>query len=262
MLKAALKASFPQTFTRASNAWNARKIKRFTAKMDQLLATFTRHHGLRVTAGPFAGMAYVSDAVCSAILPKLVGSYESELHETIGKCIASAYPRIIDVGCAEGYYAVGFARAMPQTKVFAFDTDAKARDLCTRLALANDVADRVTVLGECSLQTLKELGIHNALIICDCEGYEATLLRPDLLPELLETDLIVELHDFAAPGIRNQILASFSATHDCLIFDPQPHDPGKYPALECLIPSDRVFAVDEFRYHATQFAYLRRKTLP
>jgi hypothetical protein len=52
---------------------------------------------------------------------------------------------VIDVGCAEGYYAVGMARRMPATRVLAFDLDLNTQRVCTELIAKNKVTDRVTV---------------------------------------------------------------------------------------------------------------------
>ena len=64
-------------------------------------------------------------------------SYECQLHDVVAGWIAAEYPQPIDVGSAEGYYAVGFALAMPRTTVDAFDIDPAARAECTALAQLN-----------------------------------------------------------------------------------------------------------------------------
>src|SRR5438094_9802013 len=68
---------------------------------------------LTVLNGPFRGLQYPSaEAICSAILPKLLGSYEKELHCTIERLCNTDCSVVVDVGCAEGFYAVGFARRL------------------------------------------------------------------------------------------------------------------------------------------------------
>jgi hypothetical protein len=85
---------------------------------------------LKVLNGPFAGMQYphfVSHG--SAIWPKLLGTYESELTNAILAKKNIDYSSIVGIGCAEGYYAVGLGK-MFQTKVYAFDTNKKALRDC------------------------------------------------------------------------------------------------------------------------------------
>ena len=79
------------------------------------------------------------DAHGSMLLPKLVGSYEAELVAVIGAVVAAHPPVVVDLGAAEGYYAVGLARALPNAEVHAFELDEQARRACQRLADLNGV---------------------------------------------------------------------------------------------------------------------------
>ena len=107
-------------------------------------------------------------SVGSALIPKIVGSYESELHQIIGKICNTDYSEIVDIGCAEGYYAVGLAMRIPTARVYAYDINAKAIDLCRQMAQINNVADRVTTGSFCDINTLKSIPFtKKALIISD-----------------------------------------------------------------------------------------------
>src|SRR3989344_7241810 len=52
--------------------------------------------GGMVASGPFEGMKYVKDSVGSRLLPKLLGTYELELHPTIEKVCRESFDTIID----------------------------------------------------------------------------------------------------------------------------------------------------------------------
>ena len=68
-----------------------------------------------VRHGPFAGLQYPElTAVGSALYPKLLGSYQREIQGWIEEICAAGYSEIVDVGFAEGYYAVGLARRLPR----------------------------------------------------------------------------------------------------------------------------------------------------
>jgi len=79
-------------------------------------------------------MRYVPEAVGSSFLPKLVGSYEAELHGVIEELIGRDYRTIIDIGSAEGYYVVGLARRCPAARIYAFDMDRLGRLRCANMA--------------------------------------------------------------------------------------------------------------------------------
>ena len=189
---------------------------------------FVRRHGRGVTSGPFTGMQYLPglEPTQGDLVGKLLGIYESELHGAVGRWSETDLTTIVNVGCAEGYYAVGLALAVPSAAVLAYDIDPTARELCSRLAALNNVADRVQVNGECTPQTLAALPASGVGLLCDCEGYEKTLLDPELAPTLRGWSIIVELHDFVDPTITDTIRQRFDATHEIeLIRSTVPGDP-------------------------------------
>jgi hypothetical protein len=132
---------------------------------------------LTVQNGPFAGMRYPKAAsIGSALVPKLIGCYEKELHTVIEEICATDYTSIVDVGCAEGYYAIGLGMRLSNASVMAFDTNEEAIALCNEMARLNNVSSRLITGGFCSDLLLSRLPLGDrSLIICDCEGYELTL---------------------------------------------------------------------------------------
>lgn len=170
---------------------------------------------LTIKNGPFKGMIYPEwNSRGSMLLPKLFGTYENELWEVIDKIKSNKYAKIIDIGCAEGYYAVGFARIFPLSKIVACDIDEKSRELCKRMAKANKVEDRVLVSGKFSFEDLKLIDPNSRnLIISDCEGFENDLFTEETLSHLVHSDLIIETHDFIIPGTLKKLSQLFSETH-------------------------------------------------
>src|SRR5262245_14426030 len=63
------------------------------AEMIRIANVLTTRHGNQVLGGPFAGMALVH-AVTGSFIPKLLGSYERELHDIIERIIQKAPPQI------------------------------------------------------------------------------------------------------------------------------------------------------------------------
>ena len=111
---------------------------------------------LTVLAGPFVGMKYTShQAFGSTLLPKLLGSYESELHGVLEEMLINNYASVVDIGCAEGYYAVGLGLRLPEAEVYAFDTAIEARQSCCALAKLNRLDNRVHIGGFCDATLLK-----------------------------------------------------------------------------------------------------------
>lgn len=185
-----------------------------------------------VIGGPFKGMRYVARSTGSAYGPKLLGTYELELWPVIEQIARTAYEVIIDVGAAEGYYAVGLAMRRPEARIIAFEAQESSHCLIHDLATRNNVGDRIDVRGLCtgaSLKPLLENNLHT-LLICDAEGAEHTVLDPLKTPELTHLDILVEIHDFIIPGIGKEIKRRFAATHDIESIISQPRSLNDWPA--------------------------------
>ena len=185
----------------------------------------------RVAAGPFAGMEYVESSNGSAFIPKILGIYERELTPSIEAACADRPDRIVDLGAAEGYYAVGLARRNPQAHVIAFEMEENGRKLLTEMVARNDLADRVEIRGLAEppdLQAALE-GAARPLVVCDVEGYEMVLLDPVRVPGLRGARILVELHDFIKRGSGQKIEDRFSGTHRVTRVWGEPRSSDEFP---------------------------------
>jgi len=204
-----------------------------------------------VLHGPFKGMKYASfEAVCSAVFPKLLGSYEQEIQQEILNVIADKPRLILDIGSAEGYYAIGLARLLPDSKVIAADTSETARRLCAAAATLNGCSN-VTVTGTIDPAALTKFELKDAFILCDCEGYEKELFTPSVLPALKHTKLIIETHDFIDPSICEYLESLFRETHSITVVS-STDDLLKakyyhYPELGSLTKKEKLEVVAEYR---------------
>ncbi len=239
----AIKSLVPRQFK--ALYWEARSHLR-DRNLNRIGQTLVSRRGYEVAGGPFAGMQYVPEAFSPNIPARLLGCYEAELHRTIEEVVARRPPLVVDVGCAEGYYAVGLARRLPATRVIAYDINPAARSLCLTIAEANGVADRVVIRGECDQAELASLDLADAFLLSDCEGFEVDLLDPDRVPGLDGCELLVELHDAIRPGVRETILARF-ANRQLSVLRSGPRDPAAFPALVDLPQPDRTAALYDAR---------------
>lgn len=146
-----------------------------------------------VQTGPFKGMKLLRETSWkdTALSPMLLGTHEEELHGLIEEKIARNPSVVVNVGCAEGYYAVGLAIRLPKATVWAIDTDPNSLQLCQELAELNDV--RVVTSFDV------EDAFHKPdFIMMDCEGGEIEYLDFERYPALLNAHIIAEIHN--TPG--------------------------------------------------------------
>ena len=172
----------------------------------------------RVARGPFAGLSYPeATAKGSELAPKFLGSYESELHALIEALCTRPWTQVVNIGCGEGYYAVGLARRLPSAKIIASDTDPSARELCRRMAACNNTVSQVTVTDALDSARLALIVAGRpALVLSDCEGYEIDLFDNTSIPALQAAHLIIETHDFIRPAATPTLKARFAASHLCM----------------------------------------------
>ena len=171
-----------------------------------------------VLHGPFAGMKYINEVVWGPIEPKWIGTYEMELETIVRGFAQENYSTIIDVGSAEGYYAVGLAIKLNAAKLYSYDTDPWARAQQRRLALLNEVKN-LTVGKSCNHMELAKQISNKTLIICDIEGHEYDLLDPVVVPKLRTCDILIELHEYRDYGFTPlsgaaEFLRRFASSHE------------------------------------------------
>jgi hypothetical protein len=242
------------TERRHALGWRRSPVRRVTE-------AYVERHGLTVRSGPFAGVSYPAEAVgfADALVAKLVGAYERELHPAVEALLAEPHDALVNFGCADGLFAVGFARRAPAARVHAFDLLPTARRLCRALARQNGVADRVAIHGAADVMSLNALEYRRPVVLADCEGCEVELVDPERVPWLRDATIIVELHDFFAPDASRIVPARFTATHEVEIVEARPHFVLDYPEIAELpvSPVDRELALLEFRPAPMSWAVMR-----
>jgi hypothetical protein len=191
--------------------------RRFKALHQKTRSALFKDGDIAVLSGPFKGMRYFDEVVWGPITPKWLGSYEVELAAIIETIVARAYEVIVDVGCAEGYYAVGLAYRNHHARVHAYDADFISRRQTRRLAALNGLKDRVLVSGYCTAADLERHAGRHGLLVCDIEGFERSLLDPVSCPSLKGFDILVEVHEGAWSKSTLDLLKDrFAASHDVL----------------------------------------------
>lgn len=249
----------------APHAAVALRSRRYRRELCHIFLDLVARGGRAVQSGPFRGMTYALPGLGAEEIyhysgvPKLLGCYEAELHGVFEGAALNGYDTILNIGCAEGYYVAGLARILPHARVFALDIDAAARRLCEDTVLSNQVEARVTVLGECTPAEFDRLPSGRTLVLCDCEGAELQVLRPDLAFGLLRCDVLVELHPHVDPSISTEIPARFASTHSTSWMHGEARDPAAFPVLHGYSAYRQRLAVSEFREGIGQWAFFASK---
>lgn len=232
----------------------SRMERRFYLRHVRAVRADAGRHAFKATDGTvakglFAGMKIDQRLSWGDDLYSTIGGqYERELQPILARAFALDYRRFVDIGCANGYYAIGAARAMRGADVFAFDIDAEARRATERNARLNDVADRVRVEGAADYAILGERlrGDGSAFLLSDIEGAELDLLDPARCPALLDADLLIELHGDMTAAIA-EFARRFGAGHSLHVVSRSWRSPFEDDHAAFAIEDDAWIAVSEGR---------------
>lgn len=161
---------------------------------------------------------------------KLLGCYEHELQPYFQQAIDRNPKAIVNIGCSEGYYAIGLARLMPNAVIVGFDVSNDSLKLCREFSEKNGVTDQILLKEGC--RSPEEMPDWPAdLYVVDCEGYELDLLDLEKCPQLVNSDIIVECHDFQIPNTTQRLTERLIHTHNVTVVQPI-ECPPFYPMIE------------------------------
>jgi hypothetical protein len=206
-------------------------------------------------------MRYLRESVGSQWAPKLLGTYEMELASAIEAAIGRAPCRVIDIGAAEGYYAVGLALRLADAEVLAFEAHEVGRRLIRDLAAENRVSDRCEVHGVCTSELLGDVlqdGMLN-LVICDVEGAEFSILDPYKVPALRRADMLVELHPWGHELPTERMRELFEKSHDIEEIRSRPRSEADLPSAARFSGSPAAALMDEMRPCEMVWLWLRSR---
>lgn len=163
--------------------------------------------------GPFAGMHLIQDSWWSAgdRGGMLLGLYEREVLEVIDSW-RGRFTVFIDVGAADGYYAVGCLVGGLADQAVCFEVNEAGQNVIAAQSALNGVSDAVHVFGEAGkdfLSVAREVFSFSnteALLLIDIEGGEYDLLDESTLASASGSRLIVEMHgDPTPPGSQTAL---------------------------------------------------------
>jgi hypothetical protein len=228
-------------------------------RVELLPYIFEQTQGL-VQQGPFEGMLIlpISSWGDGDSASKLLGVYEDELHGVVNNVIDSNPDHVINVGCAEGYYTIGFAHVLPKSTGVAIDMDMSAVNVCNKNLRANKIDNVQAYHKEGNHTWLQSQcdGAKNPFLLMDCEGAELDLLDLKDIPALSKTQILVECHDCVRPGITQTLQERFKDTHTITLIQQKYKDPYQFEFLKSLSDCDKWALVHEGRPSAMTWLYM------
>jgi hypothetical protein len=128
--------------------------------------------------------------------------------------ISNNHDAFLNIGCGDGYYAVGVKSKSPSTDIYMFDIDVTCNDQVKENCQLNGIND-YTFANNLDLPEFQRiLGKYiDPWIFMDIEGAEVDFLCPDVVNGLHKSTITVEMHDCFRMGVTNELIARFQNTH-------------------------------------------------
>ena len=213
-----------------------------------------------IISGPFKGLKFSQRFPTK---PMLIGVWEKEISFIWDSLQEFKY--IIDVGAAEGFYAVGLARKYPDKIIYAFEMNLSSQRLLQKV-ISDNFVKNIEVRGKCEYNDLNNFGakLDNALIVMDCEGYEVELLNSHSVTIFKNTCILVEVHEMYEAGCTNQLRERFSSTHNIQEIEGKHRDIDDWPKqlqlLRYFFPKELLLDfMDEGRPYPMNWLYMKPK---
>ena len=224
-----------------------------------------RLHGNTVAHGAFKGMhlpeaSYWGQTDGSA---KILGTYERQVTDRLEE-FAQPDGLLLDIGSADGFFAIGALRAGFFSRCVCFERSEKGQAVLHANATKNGVLDRVTILGEAAeAQILAAVPEgQTGAVLCDIEGAEFEILSETVLRHLSNMHIIIELHDFLVengPDLKTTLLDRASQIFDVEIIGSAAPDFWAFPELDAFTDDKRHLAFSEGRDAVMEWLVLRPK---
>lgn len=176
-------------------------VRRF--RLGQKLSATLNH---TVRYGPFKGVQLSDNSWWGAADrgSMLLGIYEKEVLEALVE-LSSGRSTFIDVGAADGYYAVGAIRSGYFDNAYCFEISEDGRGAIRANARRNRIEDRIHIYGKAEegfLDVLLEdfdIDLGSTVLLMDIEGAEFEILKDFEFEKIQHCALIIEVHDWEAP---------------------------------------------------------------
>ncbi len=222
---------------------------------------FTQLGGV-VRYGPFAGLRWLNNPKWgqSEQGVMMLGLYEQEVLTALTGA-PDRYRVFVDVGAADGYYAVGLLHSGKVERSVAFEAIPECREAIKLLAAENGVAEKISVFGIASehfANELAEQGIISSetMFLIDIEGAEFKVLSKEVFGFLKDSLIVVETHAHIYPdpqGELDRLIERASETHTVTSWLPGARNPWTIKELDKFTEIDRWILCSEGRVEVQQW---------
>ena len=213
-----------------------------------------KKHSYLVAYGPFSGMKLNENVWWSKNdrITQTLGIYEDHVLKKICLFASQGATKFIDVGAADGYFAVGVAFSKIYPQVVAFEIEAEGQKRILENAKANNCEDKLLVCGEANIELIarETKDINTTTVLIDIEGAEYDFLGEQMLETLSKSYVICELHPWMVEDgsrVQKSLLDRAKVFFNIEVIKRDSYNPNSFPEFDGLTDEERLIAVGEDR---------------
>ena len=217
--------------------------------------------GGKVTYGAFKGLrlnrhTWWGGADLGA---QCLGIYEKHILDFISS--AGPFSTFLDIGAADGFYAVGMLYSRYAAKTICFETSKKGRDAIKKNWIANNSVGELEIHGEAdglSIEKVANQLTFPAFVLLDIEGGEFELLSPRVISLLRHCDVIIEVHSWVTdfPAKYQRLLTDLYVHFEVEVLAHAVRDVDSIPLLATYPDDNRLLVASEGRPYLMRFLRL------
>lgn len=158
---------------------------------------------LKVMSGNYKGTYLINKSHWSKFdfASKLLGLYEQQIQNFIVEIQKKkALKNFINIGCGDGYHALGLIKNKFFEKSICYEISPEAREILRINLKENNIENNFIIHEEANLEKIKDdlknINIEETLFLIDIEGNEFKLLCSEDLNFINQGYLIIEDHNF------------------------------------------------------------------
>lgn len=220
----------------------------------------------RVQHGQFKGLDLASDVWWGIhdSGSKILGQYESHVLKQIVD-LSKFYNHFVDIGAADGYYAVGVLKSGIFDKSVCFEISEKGRKVIENNSIINGVRDKIDILGVATSNELYKILSETppSVILCDVEGAEYNILSDEVLGASKQSSFIIETHKSHDPSeynsLHDKLLLRASKYFNVALLKRENPDIYSFRELDLLSDDARLLIFSESRTHNMEWICLTPK---
>lgn len=225
-----------------------------------------KKYNYTVAHGAFKGMKLNKKVWWSKndYITQTLGIYEEHILQKITHFAKNGSTTLIDVGAADGYFAVGMAYSNIYQKVYAFEIEKEGRDRILENANANKCNNKIKIFGEADVSSISKIIDEGdkVTVMIDIEGAEYDFLSDDMLTILNGNHVVCELHPWMVDGGDNlqiKLLSKASKQFNVELINREIYKPNMFSEFDNLSDEERLIAVGEGREKNMQWMVLYPK---